>query len=277
VVANRGFSSRLACVKDWNIVGSAMEQSKPVRKGKRLKSSVDPERRVRQSATLRKTLATREARARMSAAAKKSWTPERKARASAAIKKSWTVRRTRDRRITGIKKAWTPVRREVQGTRMSDIMADPVLNARRLAALDASNRDPVVIARKLAALRKADARPGARARRIRNLKKTTSSREARARRSVRLKKMWADFYSGRAELAATARPRNRRGRPSMDDKNRSALTLRERGESWTSIARKLYPEAFTKDRDAERAATERVRSAVRRMRRSNKQIGDSSR
>ncbi|HXE32767.1 MAG TPA: hypothetical protein VN087_02555, partial [Verrucomicrobiae bacterium] len=79
--------------------------------------SADLGRRTRQAATLRKTLANPEVRARLSAANKKAWAdPARHARASAAIRRSWADPEVRVRRVTGIKKAWKTERREAQRT-----------------------------------------------------------------------------------------------------------------------------------------------------------------
>ena len=242
-----------------------MGDSKPKRKINR----AEKDRRARQAASLKKTLATREARARMSAAGKKSWEedPERHKRASAATKKSWEVQGTRTRRIRGIKKAWTPERREAQSGATKRIMADPELNARRIAGLKRVSTDPELKALRIANLKKANADPATRRRKIKKMKQTLYTPEMNARRSAKLKKMHADARTGLAALKETERAENRRGGRPTKDVYKEAAILRERGATWRELARKFDPH-FDKDPEA---AMHRMETSVRRVMKSKKQ------
>jgi len=175
--------------------------------GKQKKSERD--RRARQAATLRKTLASPAARALKREAAKNSWTPERRATQGPRMAQTWSRRKTRAARINGIKKAWTPGRRASQGARMKNIMADPEANARRLAGLERARTDPDIRARKAAALRKTLARPEVRARRIAQVRKMSRKPEVRAAKSERMTKIWADLKTA----AGLKKPQKRGPKP----------------------------------------------------------------
>lgn len=240
---------------EWSRVGDSMSKSKPPKDRKELlrrrkiRDSWTPERRAAQSSRQRKECATPEGYARMSAASKKGWTRQRKATASA---------------------------------RMTKLRSNPDFNRKLIVAIKKAKAEPEERARTIAQLRKMNADPELNARRLTGLRKVKSSPESRKRQSALSKSFWADPENSRRTIqshknfwadvralraAQKAAAKTSRGRPSLSDRNSTAIKLRELGWSYREIAKKLDPE-FAK---SPAAATETVRSALRRMKRSKKQ------
>lgn len=198
------------------------------RKRKKPKSRYLSRRSARQAAALKKTLATPEARALKRTASKRSWEehPERHERASASIKKTWEVAAVRKRRISGIKNAWTPNRIEAQREATKKIMADPELNARRIAGLRRVATDPELNALRIANLKKANADPAVLGRKIRKMKKTLHTPEVNARRRATTTKFWDEIRAARATQTAAAKTRKGPGAPKKTERNKRILELR---------------------------------------------------
>jgi hypothetical protein len=228
-------------------------------------SEAEKDRRARQAASLRKTLASPEARALKSEAAKRAWTPERHARQTATMKETWTDPEVSASRIRGIEKAWTPERREAQRAATERIMADPEQNARRVAGLRRSSFDPELKALRIANLKKALADPVVNKRRIEKMKQTLHTPEMNARRSARLKKMHADARAGLAHLREIQNAGDHGpGRPTKEARNARIEELHQLGLSDRNIARETEPD-FAENPNA---AKNRVRSVRNRMKRS---------
>ncbi|MGC1977402.1 MAG: hypothetical protein WA671_11865, partial [Candidatus Sulfotelmatobacter sp.] len=192
--------------------------------------------------------------------------PEVLARRVAGLKRSNDDPEVLARRNAAIKKSWTRERKTVASARMSNLRTDPDFNRKLNAAIKRAAADPEERARRSDQLRKMNADPKVRARRKASLKIANADPEKRARQSLTQKKMWADLRAARSAQTAAAKPRNRRGRPGLEERNSSAAKLREAGMSYRNIARRLDPN-FAKD---PRTATEKVRSALRRMKRLGK-------
>jgi hypothetical protein len=267
VPGGAGTVTVLPCVNEWSKVAPAMQDSKPKRKITR----AEKDRRARQAASLRKTLATRGARARMSAAAKRALAdPEVRARRGAAIKNALADPSVRARMSVGIRKAWTPERRAAQGERMTQIMGNPEQNARRIAGLRRSSSDPELKALRIANLKKALADPVVNKRRIEKMKQTLRTPEMNARRSATLKKMHADARAGLAAMKKIEEAKNRGlGRPPLSDKNKRIEDLKRLGLSPKKIASQVEPDYA----ENPKAATERVKSAWKRIKKSKKKGG----
>jgi DNA-binding transcriptional MerR regulator len=257
VIAAPPVQGRGAGVRLWT--DAQMRQIRKMRKFRQSPAFLK-DRSERQSATMKETLAPKEARERMRTAAAEAWTPERHEEASAAITASWAKEGVRRKRITGIKKAWTPERREAQAAATAKIMADPALNERRLAGLRRANADPELNALRIANLKKANADPDVRRRKIEKMKRTLHTPEVNARRSARLKKMWDKIRADRA-LAELAKPPKGRGAPPKEERNSKILRLHGLGWEPSEIARETEPD-FDDDR---RKATGRVYLQLKRM------------
>jgi hypothetical protein len=250
-------------------------QMRQIRKMRQLRQSPAflKKRSARQGATLKKTLATEEARARMSATMTKALADLGvRARRGAAIKKALALPGVRARMSVGIKKAWTPERRQAQAAATARIMADPEMNKRRLAGLRRANADPELNALRIANLKKANADPAVRRRKIKKMKETLHTPEVNARRSARLKKMWADFRDGSAALAESTKARKGPGAPPKHERHKRAAELRRSGLTWRAIAKVVDRVNFAKDPDA---TAHTVRVNTKRWMKSHPQIGDS--
>jgi DNA-binding transcriptional MerR regulator len=250
-------------------------QMRQIRKMRKLRESPAflKNRSERQAAALKKTLATEEARARMSATATKALAdPGVRARRGAAIKKALAIPGVRARMSVGIKRAWTPERRQAQAAATARIMADPEMNKRRLAGLRRANADPELNAHRIANLKKATADPAVRRRKIKKMKETLHTPELNARRSARLTKMWADFRDGSAALAKSAKPSKGPGAPPKHERHKRAAELFRSGLTWRAVAEVVDRVNFAKDPEA---TAHTVRVNTKRWMKSHPQVGDS--
>jgi hypothetical protein len=274
VEKNGGISSRVACVNDWSTIGCAMRDSKPIRSRSELlrirkirKAWADPKRRARRSEAAKKlwadpdyrqrviegvrnALADPEVLERRSSAIKAaSADPRSRARKSKAITKSWKDPAHRAKRREGLKKRWQDSGyRSKQSEARRNRWKDPDFRRKQSEAHARLAKDPEYRAKMSKSVTEALADPEKRARHL--------AGRYRAAATL-LQRQAGASHSGSAP---------RRGRPSMDDRNRSAVILHERGLSWRKIAEKLDPD-FAKD---PLAAMDRVRFAARNTMRSKK-------
>ena len=157
-------------------------------------------------------------------------------------------------------------RRAVNSENMKKLKANPEFEARRRAGFSKAEGHPERKAIRRATFAKTLAVPSVSRRRIKNSKKATSSLEYRAAMSAEKKKFWDELRALIAGLKGTKKSSGN-GRPRMDERYKAGATLRERGETWREITRKLDPD-FVKN---PAAAMHRMRVAVTRLRRSENQ------
>jgi hypothetical protein len=253
---NGEFCAWLAYVEDWRIVAHVMGDSTMVRNHKELlrrrkirKFWADPKNRDAQSERLAQIMGT----------------PERRESQRQNMKRQMADPKRREALSKGMKQIMRdPKRREAQSETMKRLKAGPEFEAHRIAAFQKSMADPENKARRAATLRKTLAIPAVCRRRIQNTKKATSTPAYRAAMSAGKKRWWDDLRVRLAGPSGTAKTPNRRGRPRMDERYNSGAVLRERGETWREITKKLDPD-FAKD---PAAAMHRMRIGVERLRRS---------
>jgi hypothetical protein len=194
--------------------------------------------------------------------------PERREAKSKEQEQFWSDhperRRVQSSRQTQVMR--DPNRRKINSTTMKRLKADPAFEARRLAGIRKAEASAERKASRRTTLAKTLAVPAIRRRRITNSKKATADPKYRAAMSALKTKFWANIRTRLADPAATATSKRRRGRPSMDERNRRAAELHALGRTWRDIARETEPD-FDQD---PRGAMERVRSRVRDARRSTR-------
>src|SRR5271156_1210921 len=238
---------------------------------RKIKKSWTPKRKAAQRKRMAKLGADPDYQRKASEGVKKALAnPEFRASQTAHLRKAEADPGACKRKSDGIKKSWTSDRKEDQRARMLKLRADPEVSARRIAGVHTKWSDPEYRDRMDAAKKKSEARPKLRARRKAQCRKMNADPKVSARRSASKKKTRADLLAYRAAQKEIEEAQNRGpGRPPLKDKNKLIEDLKRLGLKPKQIASQVESNYA----ENPKAATQRVKSAWKRIKKSKKKGG----